>query len=93
VIDDAAFDKTVKDFMAEVCRPNQPRLPILKRLQRKNHGDKLTAFFAQWVDGTGAPEFKMKYTVYRVKKGFRVVGEITQDLDLFRMPLELESGY
>ena len=36
--------------------------------------DKLTAFFAQWVDGTGAPEFKMKYTVYRVKKGFRVVG-------------------
>jgi len=56
----------------------------------KNYGDKLTAFFAQWVDGTGAPEFKMKYTVYRVKKGFRVVGEITQDLDLFRMPLELK---
>ncbi len=62
-------------------------------IAEKYHGDKLTAFFSQWVDGTGAPEFKMKYTVYRVKKGFRVVGEITQDLDLFRMPLELKSRY
>jgi len=56
----------------------------------KNFGDKLTSFFTQWVNGTGAPEFKMKYTVFRVKKGFRVVGEVTQDLDLFRMPLELK---
>jgi len=32
----------------------------------------------------------MKYTVFRVKKGFRIVGEVTQDLDLFRMPLELK---
>ena len=45
---------------------------------------------ARVVDGTGAPEFKMKYTVFRVKKGFRIVGQITQDLDLFRMPLELK---
>jgi len=59
-------------------------------LAEKNYGDKLTSFFTQWVNGTGAPDFKMKYTVYRVKKGFRVVGEITQDLDLFRMPLELK---
>ena len=62
----------------------------LQAVAEKYHGDKLTAFFTQWVDGTGAPEFKMKYTVYRVKKGFRVVGEINQDLDLFRMPLELK---
>jgi hypothetical protein len=52
-------------------------------------GEKLTAFFAQWLDGTSAPEFKDKYTVYRVKNGFRVAGEITQDLDLFSMPLEI----
>ena len=36
-----------------------------------------------------APEFHNKYSIYRVAKGFRVVGEITQDLDLFRMPLEV----
>jgi tetratricopeptide (TPR) repeat protein len=51
----------------------------------------LTAFFAQWIDGTGAPQFTNKYAVYRLgnNKGFRTIGEIQQDLDLFRMPVEL----
>ena len=52
----------------------------------------LTPFFAQWVDGTGAPAFNDKYTVYRLgnNKGFRTTGSIDQDLDLFRMPVELQ---
>jgi lipopolysaccharide biosynthesis regulator YciM len=43
------------------------------------------------MDSTGAPDFKTKYTVYRLgnNKGFRTVGEISQDLDLFRMPVLL----
>ena len=51
----------------------------------------LTPFFAQWVDGTGAPTFSNKYTVFRLgsNKGFRTRGSIDQDLDLFRMPVEL----
>ena len=51
----------------------------------------LTAFFAQWLDGTGAPAFTNKYSVFRLgnNKGFRTVGGIDQDLDLFRMPVEL----
>ncbi|HEX2917511.1 MAG TPA: M1 family aminopeptidase [Edaphobacter sp.] len=51
----------------------------------------LTSFFAQWCDGTGAPTFTNKYTVFRLgsNKGFRTVGSISQDLDLFRMPVEL----
>lgn len=51
----------------------------------------LQAFFAQWCDGTGAPTFTNKYTVFRLgsNKGFRTVGSIAQDLDLFRMPVEL----
>ncbi len=50
----------------------------------------LTPFFAQWVDGTGAPTFKNKYSVYRLgnNKGFRTIGDITQDLDLFNMPVD-----
>ncbi|HMC31858.1 MAG TPA: M1 family aminopeptidase [Candidatus Angelobacter sp.] len=89
VIGDAAFDKTVKDFMTQFAGKSAS-VADFQTVAEKYHGDKLTAFFSQWVDGTGAPEFKMKYTVYRVKKGFRVVGEVTQDLDLFRMPLELK---
>ncbi len=51
----------------------------------------LTPFFAQWVDGTGAPAFQDKFTVYRLgsNKGFRTVGSVAQDLDLFRMPVDL----
>ncbi len=51
----------------------------------------LTSFFSQWIDGTGAPKFTDKYSVYRLgsNKGFRTVGSIGEDLDLFRMPVEL----
>jgi tetratricopeptide (TPR) repeat protein len=31
----------------------------------------------------------MEYTVFRTSKGFRVMGKINQDLDTFRMPVEL----
>jgi hypothetical protein len=88
VIGDAAYDKTMKEFMARFGG-KPATVADLQAIAEKNFGEKLTSFFSQWVDGTGAPEFKMKYTVFRVKKGFRVVGQISQDLDLFRMPVEL----
>jgi aminopeptidase N len=54
-------------------------------------GMNLTPFFAQWLDGTGAPSFQDKFTIYRLgnNKGFRTVGSVSQDLDLFRMPIDL----
>ncbi|MGA9901380.1 MAG: M1 family aminopeptidase [Terriglobales bacterium] len=62
-----------------------------RELSEKVYGEKLTWFYSQWMDSTSAPEFKAKYTVYRLgnNKGFRIVGAITQDLDLFRMPVIL----
>jgi hypothetical protein len=65
----------------------------LKDLQKVTgdiQGEALTWFYSQWLDSTGAPEFKNKYTVFRIQKGFRVVGQIQQDLDLFRMPVQLK---
>jgi tetratricopeptide (TPR) repeat protein len=51
----------------------------------------LTPFFSQWLDGTGAPTFGDNFSVYRLGKGqgFRTVGAVTEDLDLFSMPVEL----
>ncbi len=89
VMGDADFDKTMKDFLATYAT-KAAGVSDLQAIAEKYHGDKLTSFFSQWVEGTGAPEFKMKYTVFRVKKGFRIVGQVSQDLDLFRMPLELK---
>ena len=49
----------------------------------------LVSFFSQWVNSTGIPEFKLEFIVYRTRKGFKVVGKIHQDLDTFRMPVEI----
>jgi len=62
-----------------------------ERVAEAQTQQQLVPFFAQWIDGTGAPRFTDKYAVYRLgnNKGFRTIGEINQDLDLFRMPVEL----
>jgi hypothetical protein len=53
-------------------------------------GQPLNYFFIQWIESSGAPEFKLEYTVLRTQKGFRVMGKIAQDLDTFRMPVDLK---
>ncbi len=50
----------------------------------------LTSFFAQWLSSTGVPEFKVEYIVFRMQKGFKVAGKIKQELDFFRMPVEVK---
>jgi hypothetical protein len=62
-----------------------------ERIAEAQSQQQLTPFFSQWLDGTGAPDFTNKYAVYRLgnNKGFRTIGEIQQNLDLFNMPVEL----
>ena len=88
---DAKFMQTVRTFYAKYAG-KPASLDDFRAIAEQDYGDKLTWFFSQWMDSTGAPEFKTKYTVYRLgnNKGFRVVGEIAQDLDLFRMPVQLK---
>jgi aminopeptidase N len=88
VIGEDAFDKTLRDF-AKQYAGKPARVEDFQTLAEQDSGQQLTWFFTQWLDSTGAPAFKNKYTIYRTAKGFRVVGEISQDLDLFRMPVEL----
>jgi len=91
VLGDAKFNTTMRTF-AEQYAGKSATMDDFKAIAEKEYGDQLTWFFSQWLDSTGAPEFKAKYTVYRLgnNKGFRVVGEISQDLDLFRMPVQLK---
>jgi len=68
-----------------------------RKLAEEVSGQNLNYFFIQWVESSGAPEFTLSYTIMRCgsscqgqdKKGFRVVGKISQDLDTFRMPVTL----
>jgi hypothetical protein len=88
VIGDTAFDKTMRQYAAQYAG-KPANLADFEKVAEQNSGQQLTWFFTQWLDSTGAPAFKNKYTVFRTAKGFRVVGEISQDLDLFRMPVQL----
>jgi aminopeptidase N len=100
VVGDAAFEKTLTNF-AQQFQGKSATVDDFRTVAEQNYGDKLNWFIMQWVNSTGAPEFKTKYTVYRLGgpavcsdpkkcKGFRIVGEIQQDLDLFRMPVEVK---
>ncbi len=89
-VGDDSFHAILKSALSQYA--DKPiRTADFMRVAESQSQQQLTAFFAQWIDGTGAPEFNNKYTVYRLgnNKGFRTIGEIGQDLDLFRMPIEL----
>jgi len=60
-----------------------------EKLAEKTSSQALTYFFAQWVNSTGVPQFKRTWAVYRTEKGYQVVGKVQQDLDIFRMPVEI----
>jgi tetratricopeptide (TPR) repeat protein len=53
-------------------------------------GDDYGWFFLQWVESTGVPEFEIEYRVYKKQDGsFRIRGQIKQNLELFRMPVDV----
>jgi aminopeptidase N len=91
VMGEDKFLKTMRSFATHFAGKSAST-DEFRSIAEQNYGDQLTWFFTQWLDSTGAPEFKVKYTVYRLgsNKGFRVTGEIAQDLDLFRMPVDLK---
>ncbi len=88
---DQKYDRTMRTFFTQYTGKSATTADF-QTIAEKDYGDQLRWFFSQWFDSTGAPEFKAKYSVYRLgnNKGFRIVGQIQQDLDLFRMPVELK---
>lgn len=103
VLGEDKYNKTMREFAAQYAGKSAST-DDFREVAEKNFGSQLTWFFSQWLDSTGAPEFKVKYTTYRLggnfakesktqqerAPGFRVTGEISQDLDLFRMPVNLK---
>jgi aminopeptidase N len=109
VLGEDKYNKAMREFASEYAGKSATT-DDFRAIAEKYYGDQLTWFFSQWLDSTGAPEFKVKYTTYRLggaaaqtpkddkpeekikeekNPGFRVTGEIAQDLDLFRMPVDL----
>jgi hypothetical protein len=87
---DDVFTKFLRELLSQNIDKSIRTSEVQTIAEAQSHLQ-LTPFFSQWVDGTGAPQFGNNYQVYRLGsgKGFRTVGTVTQDLDLFKMPVEL----
>jgi tetratricopeptide (TPR) repeat protein len=88
---DAVFTKFLQALLTQYA-DKSVRTSNVQSVAEEQSKLQLTAFFSQWLDGTGAPEFTDNYSVFRLGKGkgFRTVGSVSQDLDLFSMPVELK---
>ena len=94
---DDAFTALLHDFYkahaGKTATIDELRKMAAAKLPPPKKGDppvNLLSFFSQWLDSTGVPEFQLDYIVYRTPKGFQVIGKIHQDLDTFRMPVEMK---
>ncbi len=88
VVGDANFKKGMKAFLDTYSWKSASSEEFRKTMEQASDQE-LRYFFIQWLESSGSPEFKLDYTVFRTQKGFRVVGKINQDLDTFRMPVDL----
>jgi tetratricopeptide (TPR) repeat protein len=88
VIGDEAFFEGLKNFAASKAGQSASTDDFRRAMELSAKQD-LGYFFIQWVESSGAPEFKLEYTIFRTQKGFRAVGKVSQDLDTFRMPVDL----
>lgn len=88
VIGDADFKKGLHLFLDKYAWQTANTEDFRKVMEQVANQD-LRYFFIQWLQSSGSPDFKLEYTVFRTQQGFRVVGKINQDLDTFRMPVDL----
>src|SRR5260370_1440216 len=83
------FDQLLRTFL-ENYRGKNASIDDFEKLASKVAGENLRYFFAQWVEGTGVPEFTVDYQIIRTRAGkFRTRGTVKQNLETLHMPVEL----
>jgi aminopeptidase N len=89
-VGDDSFGKILKAAVSQY-KDKGIRTGEFEKLAEEQSQQQLTPFFSEWLDGTGAPQFTDNYAVYRLgnNKGFRTIGELQGDMDLFNMPVDL----
>lgn len=89
VVGEENFNKLLSTYLQRF--QNTPAsTEAFEKLASDVAGGDLHYFFDQWLNSSGVPEFKLEYTVFRKKDGYKVLGQLKQDLDLFKMPVELQ---
>ncbi|HEX8096980.1 MAG TPA: M1 family aminopeptidase [Pyrinomonadaceae bacterium] len=83
------FNQLIRTFLDQF-RGKNASVDDFEKLTTRVAGQNMRYFFAQWVEGTGVPEFTVDYQIIRTRAGkFRSRGTVRQNLEALHMPLEL----
>src|ERR1041385_7166065 len=83
------FDRVLATFL-DTYKGKNAGIDDFEKLASKISQQNLRYFFAQWVEGTGVPEFTVDYQIIRTRAGkFRTRGTVKQNLESLNMPVEL----
>ena len=83
------FDQLLATYV-QTYKGKNASIDEFEKLATRIGGENLRYFFAQWVEGTGVPEFTVDYQIIRTRSGkFRTRGTVKQNLESLRMPVEL----
>ncbi|MFZ0063436.1 MAG: M1 family aminopeptidase [Pyrinomonadaceae bacterium] len=83
------FDQLLRNFL-ETFRGKSASIDDFEKLTTQVNGSNMRYFFAQWVEGTGVPEFTVDYQIIRTRAGkFRTRGTVKHTLQTLRMPVQL----
>lgn len=83
------FNQLLRAFF-EQYKGKNASIDDFEKLTTQVVGQNMRYFFAQWVEGTGVPEFTVDYQIIRTRAGkFRTRGTIKQNIEHLNMPVEL----
>src|SRR5690242_15213663 len=83
------FSQLLAQFLNQYRNKNAS-IDDFERLTTQIAGQNMRYFFAQWVEGTGVPEFSAEYQIIRTRAGkFRTRGTVRQNIEGLRMPVDL----
>lgn len=83
------FNQLLRKFLDQYRNKNAS-IDDFERLTSQVAGKNMRYFFAQWVEGTGVPEFSVDYQIIRTRAGkFRTRGTVRQNFENLNMPVEL----
>ena len=83
------FNQLLRKFL-EQFRNKNASIDDFERLASQVARRDMRYFFAQWVEGTGVPEFSVDYQIIRTRAGkFRTRGTVRQNFENLHLPVEL----
>ncbi len=88
-IGEEKFDQLLRSWLSQY-RGKSASIDDFEKLTSQIAGENMRYYFAQWVEGTGVPEFVVDYQIIRTRAGkFRTRGTIKENIETLRMPVEL----